>query len=156
MIIAMALACNADIIIADEPTTALDVTVQAQIMELLNEIKNNFGTSIILISHDLGLVAENSDKIAVMYAGSVVEYSTSKELFTKHKHPYTKALLESLPDITTEKLVTMNGQPPSIKDNISGCAFHPRCKYKTEICAKQTPELIQINPDCSAKCFLYN
>lgn len=156
VIIAMALACNADIIIADEPTTALDVTVQAQIMELLKEIKEKYQTSIILISHDLGLVAENSDKIAVMYAGSVVEYSENKELFNNPKHPYTKALLRSLPDINTEKLKTMKGQPPSIKDKITGCAFSPRCESKIEICTKKIPCLKKINEKSSASCFLYD
>ncbi len=156
VIIAMALACNADIIIADEPTTALDVTVQAQIMELLKEIKEKYNTSIILISHDLGLVAENSDKIAVMYAGSIVEYSTSKELFKKPKHPYTKALLKALPDINTNKLETMQGQPPSIQDKIMGCPFSPRCESVMKICREKNPPLIDIESKSKVKCFLFN
>lgn len=156
VIIAMALACNADIIIADEPTTALDVTVQAQIMELLKEIKEKYNTSIILISHDLGLVAENSDKIAVMYAGSIVEYSDSKELFKNPKHPYTKALLKALPDINTNKLETMQGQPPSIQDIIKGCPFSPRCECVMEICRKENPPLIDVEGKSKVKCFLFN
>lgn len=155
VIIAMALACNAEIIIADEPTTALDVTVQAQIMELLNEIKQNYNTSIILISHDLGLVSENAEKIAVMYAGSVVEYSESEELFKKPKHPYTKALLNSLPDINTTVLETIQGQPPSINDNITGCPFAPRCPKKMNICEIEKPELIEVIKGSEVSCWLY-
>lgn len=156
VIIAMAIACNAEIIIADEPTTALDVTVQAQIMDLLNEIRDTYNTSIILISHDLGLVAENSDKIAVMYAGSVVEYSDNKELFENPKHPYTKALLNSLPDINTEKLETITGQPPSIKEIIKGCPFAPRCSKRKDVCVVEKPMLTKINKQSEVSCFLYN
>lgn len=156
VIIAMAIACNANIIIADEPTTALDVTVQAQIMDLLNEIRHFYNTSIILISHDLGLVAENCDKIAVMYAGSVVEYSDNKELFASPKHPYTKALLKSLPDMNTEKLEIIQGNPPSIKENIQGCPFSPRCPFRKEICAEAKPSMININDSSLVSCWLYN
>lgn len=156
VIIAMAIACNAEIIIADEPTTALDVTVQAQIMDLLNEIRETYNTSIILISHDLGLVAENSDKIAVMYAGSVVEYSDNKELFKNPKHPYTKALLHSLPDINTQKLETIQGQPPSIRDNITGCPFAPRCSKKMDVCEINKPMPTKMNKHASVSCCLYN
>lgn len=155
VIIAMAIACNAEIIIADEPTTALDVTVQAQIMDLLNEIRELYNTSIILISHDLGLVAENSNKIAVMYSGSVVEYSTNDELFKNPKHPYTKALLNSLPDIYSEKLETIKGQPPSIKEKIQGCPFAPRCDKKMAICETEKPGIIEINEPSCASCWLY-
>lgn len=155
VIIAMAIACNAEIIIADEPTTALDVTVQAQIMDLLNEIRDTYNTSIILISHDLGLVAENSNKIAVMYAGSVVEYSDNKELFDNPKHPYTKALLNSLPDINTQKLETIQGQPPSIKDNLVGCPFAPRCSQKMDVCEIEKPMPRKINEYASVSCCLY-
>ncbi len=156
VIIAMALACNAEIIIADEPTTALDVTVQAQIMELLNEIKYKYNTSIILISHDLGLVAENAEKIAVMYAGSVVEYSDSEELFRNPKHPYTKALLNALPDINAHKLETIQGQPPSITEDIVGCPFARRCEQKFNICTTDKPELTEVNDLSSVSCWLYN
>ncbi|MDD3238295.1 MAG: ABC transporter ATP-binding protein [Candidatus Gastranaerophilales bacterium] len=155
VIIAMAIACNAEIIIADEPTTALDVTVQAQIMELLKEIQNKYQTSIILISHDLGLVCENSNKIAVMYAGSVVEYATNSELFKAPKHPYTKSLLKSLPDLHTTNLETIKGQPPSIRDEIIGCPFAERCNQKLEKCTKQKPPLHQINQDSATSCWLY-
>ena len=156
VIIAMAIACNAEIIIADEPTTALDVTVQAQIMDLLNEIKIAYATSIILISHDLGLVSENADKIAVMYAGSIVEYSDNNELFKTPKHPYTKALLNSLPDINTKTLDTIQGSPPSIKEQLIGCPFAPRCPYKMDICEKIKPQMTKTNDKSEVSCWLYN
>ena len=139
VIIAMALACHAEVIIADEPTTALDVTVQAQIMEILREIKKQENLSVILITHDLGIVAQNADKVAVMYAGRIVEYAPVKELFKKPKHPYTKALLNVILDINTEKVETIEGQPPSIENNISGCPFHPRCAQCMEICVTENP-----------------
>lgn len=155
VIIAMAIACNAEIIIADEPTTALDVTVQAQIMDLLKEIQSKYKTSLILISHDLGLVCENSDKIAVMYAGSVIEYASNKELFKNPKHPYTQALLNSLPDLNTKNLQTIKGQPPSIMDTMIGCPFAPRCKEKMEICTKLKPLMCNINEESQTSCWLY-
>lgn len=139
VIIAMALACHAEVIIADEPTTALDVTVQAQIMEILREIKKQENLSVILITHDLGIVAQNADKVAVMYAGRIVEYAPVKELFKNPKHPYTKALLNVILDINTEKVETIDGQPPSIENNISGCPFYPRCAQCMEICVTENP-----------------
>ena len=139
VIIAMALACHAEVIIADEPTTALDVTVQAQIMEILREIKKQENLSVILITHDLGIVAQNADKVAVMYAGRIVEYAPVKELFKNPKHPYTKALLNVILYINTEKVETIDGQPPSIENNISGCPFHPRCAQCMEICVTENP-----------------
>jgi len=153
VIIAMALACQADIILADEPTTALDVTVQAQIMKLLQEIKENHSTSIILITHDLGLVAENADEIAVMYAGRIVEYSQNSELFKNPKHPYTKALLKAVPDVHAGSLEIIEGQPPSISDEIPGCRFHPRCKNRIDRCSKEIPCLEEINTKSKAACF---
>ena len=122
VIIAMAIACNSKIIIADEPTTALDVTVQAQIISLLKEIRENLNTSFIFISHDFGLVHEFADNVAVMYAGKIVEKASAKELFKNPKHPYTKALLNALPDFNTTKLEPIEGNPPSIKEKIIGCA----------------------------------
>ncbi len=153
--IAAALACDAKIIIADEPTTALDVTVQAQIISLLNEIKNEFGTSVILISHDLALVCENADDTAVMYAGSVVEYCHGKDLFFNPKHPYTQALIDSLPNIEQENLKTISGAPPSIRDNFSGCPFASRCEKKFAECEKIKPTLKQISDKTSVACLLY-
>ena len=141
IIIAMALACKADLIIADEPTTALDVTVQAQIMKLLNEIKTEKNTAIILITHDLGIVAENADDVAVMYAGRVVEYTTKEELFKNPKHPYTKALFKALPDINDKKLTPIEGQPPSIDEKIIGCPFNTRCDAVFDICLEKNPQL---------------
>ena len=132
-IIAMALACKAEVLIADEPTTALDVTIQAQIMNLLNDIRKNKQTSILLITHDLALVGENADYISVMYAGRIVETAPAKEFFANPKHPYSKALLRSLPSNKNSKLETIQGQPPSIQENISGCRFHPRCQECMEI-----------------------
>ena len=149
VIIAMAIACNSKIIIADEPTTALDVTVQAQIMNLLKEIQKDLETSFIFISHDFGLVYEAADTAAVMYAGHVVENSPSYELFKNPKHPYTQALLKTLPDFNSTKLEAIEGQPPSIKYHFDGCPFEPRCNQKMEICAKQYPELNGVN------CWLY-
>lgn len=130
IIIAMALACNADLIIADEPTTALDVTIQKQIMDLLLEIKNEFKTTIILITHDLALVSNYADTITVMYSGHVVEQAEAKEFFKNPKHPYSISLLNSLPNINPAlKLKTIAGAPPSIQENITGCKFHPRCDF---------------------------
>lgn len=155
VIIAMALACNAEIIIADEPTTALDVTVQAQIMEILRDVKEKFNMSVILITHDLGIVAQNADKIAVMYAGRVVEYAPVDELFNNPKHPYTKALLNVILDINTDKVETIEGQPPSVTDDIKGCPFHPRCKYCMDICIQNEPLLQEIEPNHTTACWLY-
>lgn len=155
VIIAMAIACQSKIIIADEPTTALDVTVQAQIMDLLKEIQNNFSTSFIFISHDFGLVYESADKVAVMYAGHVVEYSSASELFKNPKHPYTKALLKTLPDFNSTKLEAIEGQPPSIKDNFKGCSFEPRCNLKMDICKINYPDCYMIENSC-VSCFLYD
>ena len=149
VIIAMAIACNSKIIIADEPTTALDVTVQAQIMKLLKEIQKDFGTSFIFISHDFGLVYEAADTTAVMYAGHVVEKSQAIDLFKNPKHPYTQALLKTLPDFNSTKLEAIEGQPPSIKDVFTGCPFEPRCSKKMDICSKDYPELSGVN------CWLY-
>ena len=139
VIIAMAIACNSKIIIADEPTTALDVTVQAQIINLLKEIQKDLGTSFIFISHDFGLVYEAADTTAVMYAGHIVEKANSKELFKNPKHPYTQALIKALPDFNSTKLEAIEGQPPSIKDNFKGCPFEPRCYKRMEICSQKFP-----------------
>lgn len=156
VIIAMALACNAQIIIADEPTTALDVTVQAQIMEILREIKAKSDISIILITHDMGIVAQNADKIAVMYAGRIVEFASKDELFKNPKHPYTKALLKVILDINSDKIETIEGQPPSITDKIEGCPFAPRCERCMEICTKTYPETSCFADGSKVQCHLYD
>lgn len=155
VIIAMALACNAEIIIADEPTTALDVTVQAQIMEILREIKKQDDISIILITHDLGVVAQNADRVVVMYAGHVVENADVDVIFNNPKHPYTKALLDVVLDVNTSKIKTINGQPPSINDSISGCFFHPRCKKCFDKCIEEKPNIKEIENSHFVSCWLY-
>lgn len=152
-IIAMALACNAEVLIADEPTTALDVTIQAQIMNLLDEIKRNKQTSILLITHDLALVGENSDYTSVMYAGRIVETAPSKEFFSNPNHPYSNALLHSLPSNSEAKLETIQGQPPTIMQNISGCRFHPRCEKCMEICTQKVPSLDNVGINHYSACF---
>lgn len=154
VIIAMALVSKSDIIIADEPTTALDVTIQAQIMKILTDIKNEFGTSILLISHDLGLVGEYADEISVMYSGSIIENAPVNEFFTNTLHPYSKALMEALPsNCSGDKLKTINGQPPDIQEHITGCRFSLRCnKVVDEVC-KRAPKLRNYTDNHSAACF---
>ncbi len=153
-IIAMALACNAQIIIADEPTTALDVTIQAQIMKLLKEIKESNQTSILLITHDLALVSESSDDIAVMYSGRIVEKAPVDEFFSNTNHPYSKALLKSLPSNQKGKLETIKGQPPALNQIIDGCKFHPRCDFCIDKCSQQIPDFVLINSNHKSACFL--
>lgn len=155
VIIAMALSCKPDLIIADEPTTALDVTVQAQIMKLFEEIKQNFGASIILVTHDLALISEVADEIVVMYAGEIAEQALSKEFFENPKHPYSCGLLDSLPEESTKRLKVIEGQPPSIRDNISGCKFHPRCGHAFEKCILSSPSLKELNTGHGVSCWLY-
>ena len=154
-IIAMALACKAEVLIADEPTTALDVTIQAQIMNLLREIKNN-GTSILLITHDLALVRENSDEIAVMYAGRIVEHASNEEFFKNPNHPYSQALLKSIPSNRDETLETIQGQPPTLSQKIDGCKFNPRCKHCMGVCKQLVPPLKNITENHQSACFLNN
>lgn len=153
-IIAMALACNAEILIADEPTTALDVTIQAQIMNLLHEIKTKQNTAILLITHDLALVREHADRIAVMYAGRIVESAPAKEFFANPKHPYSIALLNSIPSNKDKSLETITGQPPSIQQKIDGCTFHPRCKECMGICTKEIPPEYPAGENHFSACFL--
>ena len=156
-IIAMALACNAELIIADEPTTALDVTIQAQIMNLLSEIKNNFGTSILLITHDLALVNQNADEVSVMYAGRIIENAPAAEFFGNTNHPYSNGLIQSLPENKDKKLFVIKGHPPSINDEISGCRFHNRCQFCIpNVCNKSVPNLKLINTNHYSACFLNN
>lgn len=155
-IIAMALCCNAEILIADEPTTALDVTIQAQIMNLLNEIQSENNTSIILITHDLGLVGENADKVSVMYAGRIVESADAETFFKNPMHPYSIALLNSIPSLNKGKLETIQGQPPTIQQNISGCRFHPRCINCMDICKIKIPQPFVIEKNHFSACFLNN
>ncbi len=153
-IIAMALACNAEILIADEPTTALDVTIQAQIMDLIGKIKIERQTAILLITHDLALVREHADRIAVMYAGRIVENAPANEFFEHTNHPYSIALLNSIPSTKGKFLETITGQPPSIQQTINGCKFHPRCKNCMEICTKKIPPNYIIGENHFSACFL--
>lgn len=157
VMIAIALACRPNLIIADEPTTALDVTVQAQIMQLLKDLQSQFGTAIILVTHDLGVVAEMADKVVVVYAGQVVEQSHVKELFHKPQHPYTEALMKSIPKIDTDKnrrLQTIKGNVPSLKETPSGCRFHPRCPLATEKCKNEEPPLFEVESNRVSKCWI--
>jgi oligopeptide transport system ATP-binding protein len=151
----MALACDPDILIADEPTTALDVTIQAQILELMLELQQRTGTAIIMITHDLGVVADMANDVMVMYAGRPVEYGTADEVFYSPLHPYTWGLLDSLPRHDFDEkgeLCPINGQPPSLINIPSGCAFHPRCPYAEERCRTEIPNLRSIDGTHSAAC----
>ena len=147
--IAMALACNPDILIADEPTTALDVTIQAQIIELINELKVKNNSTVIIISHDLGVIAEMADSIIIMYAGKIVEYGKSKDIFYNPCHPYTLGLMNSIPKLDKRQdwLIPIGLNPPSLLNPPTGCRFHPRCKYSKKICSESVPELKSINGD---------
>jgi oligopeptide transport system ATP-binding protein len=154
VMIAMALACEPELLIADEPTTALDVTVQAQILDLLREIQKSHGTAIVLITHDLGVVAEMCDTVAVMYAGSVVEYATVQDLFKNPKHPYTIGLMNSLPKPGSDRLIPIDGQPPSLVNLPQGCRFANRCPWRVDICDQSIPPLERKAPGHDARCFL--
>ncbi len=144
VMIAIAIACNPKVLFADEPTTALDVTVQAQILQLLRELRENLKMSMVLVTHDLGVVAGNTDYVAVMYAGEVVEYAPTTKLFADMRMPYTEALLESIPKIDHKsgtRLAVIEGRLPNPTDRGAGCSFAPRCKYVQEKCHKEHPEL---------------
>ena len=145
VMIAMALACDPDILIADEPTTALDVTIQAQIIELMQEMQEKNGNAIIMITHDLGVVADMADKIMVMYAGRPVEFGTAEEIFYESRHPYTWGLIRSIPEQAIDEkkpLTPIHGNPPSLMNLPEGCVFSPRCPYATDKCRKQRPERV--------------
>lgn len=155
--IAMALSCNPKLLIADEPTTALDVTIQAQIMDLLSDIKNNTSTAIILITHDLGVVASMADRVAVMYAGKVVETGTCEDIFYRNAHPYTQALLQSLPSVDADKkdkLVSIPGTPPDLLAPPKGCAFAARCNHCMKICQEEMPPEFTVGDGHYASCWL--
>jgi oligopeptide/dipeptide ABC transporter ATP-binding protein len=155
--IAMSLSCNPKLLIADEPTTSLDVTIQAQILELMKKLRKDFGASILFIGHDLGVISELCDKVAVMYAGKIIEYADLTTIFKNPKHPYTQALLGSIPrlDVDTERLRIIRGTVPRLINPPSGCRFHPRCDYVKEICSKQEPQLVEIEQKHEVACFLY-
>ena len=144
VMIAIAICCNPDLLIADEPTTALDVTIQAQLLDLILELKEDVGKSVLWITHDLGVVAELCDRVMVMYAGQVVEEATVEELFLRPRHPYTAGLLDSMPTLEErrqESLKTIEGMPPNVARMPAGCAFHPRCEYASERCVEEMPAL---------------
>jgi dipeptide transport system ATP-binding protein len=143
VMIAMAIACNPRLLIADEPTTALDVTIQAQILELLVRLQRERGMSLVLITHDMGVVSETAQRVMVMYAGQEVEAQPSARLFEDPHHPYTAALLEALPERSLDKrrLATIPGMVPGIADRPSGCVFNPRCRFRTERCRSDAPQL---------------
>ncbi|HHW31706.1 MAG TPA: ABC transporter ATP-binding protein [Clostridiaceae bacterium] len=158
VLIAIALACNPKILIADEPTTALDVTVQADIMDLLDELREKSNISIILISHNLNMVTERSDRIIVVYAGSIQEIATSEEIVQNPLHPYTVGLMNSLPNIAEEgqKLTAIPGELPDLTIEIKGCSFAPRCAFATERCSTEAPELYEISPGHFCRCHLFS
>lgn len=156
VMIAMALSCNPELLIADEPTTALDVTIQAQILELMKDLKRKLNTSIMMITHDLGVIAEMADNVLVMYAGMVMEYSDVKSLFKNPIHPYTQGLLKALPriDDAKDKLYVIDGAVPSLYDIPEGCRFWPRCPYVTERCKHEVPDLYTCGSR-KTRCFLH-
>ncbi len=158
VMIAMALACNPELLIADEPTTALDVTIQAQLLDLLKELQAQLGMSILLITHNLGVIAETADTVAVMYAGKIVEYTSVEKLFSEPKHPYTVGLFNSLPKIEKKKgkLAVIPGNVPNPLYFPSGCRFHPRCPRVMDVCRKKEPALKEIEDGHKAACHLYS
>ena len=162
VMIAMALACMPDLLIADEPTTALDVTIQAQILDLMRNLHQNMGTSIILITHDLGVVAEMCQRVATMYAGQIVEEADVKTLFTQPKHPYTVGLIGSIPvlGVVKDELDVIPGNVPNLINMPVGCRFAPRCRarveHNLEICFKEEPKLLPVAPDHTVRCWLYH
>jgi peptide/nickel transport system ATP-binding protein len=161
VMIAMALACDPELLIADEPTTALDVTIQAQILELLQELRDKRRLAVLLITHDLGVIAETADRVCVMYTGKIVEQSGVDELFERPKHPYTRGLLKSVPKLTAHdiekvaRLQTIEGVVPSPTNLPDGCHFAPRCEYRMEKCTHGEIPLYQLNGDVRVRCVLY-
>lgn len=157
VVIAIALSCNPKLIIADEPTTALDVTIQAQVLELMRELQKEFKTAMMLITHDLGVVAQVCDHVAIMYAGKVVENGTVENIFRTTKHPYTVGLFGSIPNLinNVERLNPIKGLTPDPTDLPSGCTFHPRCPYATEVCAITVPKNMTLQEGNTVECLIY-
>jgi len=154
VVIAMALACNPALLLADEPTTALDVTIQAQVLELINELKEKYGTSMILITHDLGVIAETCEDVAIVYAGKIVESGTKEDIFNNPSHPYTVGLFNSLPDIASKsaRLKPIDGMPPDPTNLPEGCSFNPRCPYATDACRQGEISMREITPGHFCAC----
>jgi peptide/nickel transport system ATP-binding protein len=155
VMIAMALACEPRLLIADEPTTALDVTIQAQILDLMRTLREETGTAIIMITHDLGIVAELADEVAVMYAGRIVEHASAVTLFARPEHPYTVGLLGSIPrlDIQQQRLPAIEGLVPNPLQPVPGCRFHPRCPFAIEQCRRDSPDLLTVGPAHTSACW---
>lgn len=158
VVIAIALACNPKLLIADEPTTALDVTIQAQVLEMMGNLKKKINTSMILISHDLGVVAEVCDKVAIIYAGEIVESGKLEDIYDDTRHPYTKGLFGSIPDLDTdtERLNPIEGLMPDPTNLPTGCTFHPRCPFSMEKCRIEHPDIAEIALGHKVRCFLYS
>jgi len=157
VMIAMGLGCNPKLIIADEPTTALDVTVQAQLLELMKSLTRDFGTALIIITHNLGVVARYADRVNVMYAGRIVEKGTADEIYLDPRHPYTIGLMASVPKLDQDvktRLVPITGHPPDLSNVPQGCAFNPRCKYAMDICREKTPELESVDGKHEKACWI--
>jgi oligopeptide/dipeptide ABC transporter ATP-binding protein len=154
VMIAMALSCQPDLLIADEPTTALDVTIQAQVLELMKQLQEEFNMAVLYITHNLGVIAEISDNVAVMYAGHIVEYAAVESLFGNPNHPYTQALLGSIPrmDKKLDRLSVIKGTVPNLITPPTGCRFHPRCPYATNLCKEQKPQNIDVEPNHMVYC----
>jgi len=159
VMIAMAIVNRPQLLIADEPTTALDVTIQAQILELLGQLRSKFGLAMLFISHDLAVISQVADRVAVMYAGCLVEIGTKRDIFQSPAHPYTRGLLRAVPDLKTERnhpLETIEGTVPALHNLPSGCAFEPRCDYRIASCAEALPALAEVGPRHWARCPVLN
>jgi len=158
VVIAMALACSPNLLIADEPTTALDVTIQAQVLEMMKKLKQEYNTSMLMVTHDLGIVAEICDTVSIIYGGRIVEHGTLEDVFENTRHPYTEGLFNSLPDLSnrTAKLKPIKGLMPDPSNLPTGCVFHPRCDYAMDICKQQVPGKIYRNDEHYCACHLYN
>lgn len=158
VVIAIALACNPDLLIADEPTTALDVTIQAQVLDMMRGLRDKYGTSMIMITHDLGIVAEICDTVAIVYGGKVIEYGTLEDVYNNTRHPYTEGLFNSLPDLDhrENKLKPIKGLMPDPTNLPEGCTFYPRCDYATEICKTVKPKKVYRNEEHYVECHLYD
>lgn len=157
IVIAIALACNPKVLVADEPTTALDVTIQSQVLDMIYKLKSEYNTSMLLITHDLGVVAQNCDYVAIIYAGEIVEYGTLREIYKDTKHPYTKGLFGSIPSLTVNvnRLQAINGNMPDPTKLPIGCNFYDRCNFATPACAEKKPQMIQLSDTHQVRCILY-
>ncbi len=158
IVIAMAIACEPELILADEPTTALDVTIQAQVLDLISKLKSELNTSMLLITHDLGVVAEVCDHVAIMYAGEIIEYGTVEQIFTDPKHPYTQGLFASIPNLESDvdRLVPIEGLMPDPMNLPSGCKFHPRCTKCMDKCSATDPEVTILKDNHNVRCYLHS